>query len=71
MYKYVDVHPGEVVNETEKGRDIYFFDKDEKEVYELRHMSFCMTVEVIKEAKENPDRYVFWYEEETEETAEN
>lgn len=73
MIKYVDVSPLEVVYETEKGRTVYCADKNDKEVYVLNDFDFAIGVETLKDAKENPGRYVFWYEEkepEAEETEE-
>ena len=65
--KYISVSPFWVFEEIEKGRGIYAVDKQAKEMYILNDMGVGVAVELVKDAKDHPDKYEFWYEETEEE----
>lgn len=60
--KYISVSPYWAIDEIEKGKTVYCFDKDSKEFYILNDLDLGTAVEVLQDAKAHSDKYDIWYE---------
>lgn len=71
--KYITISAWSVLDHIENEKTIYVLDREVMEVFAVNGSTVCYVLELIKNAKNYPDRYDFWYEEkepETEETEE-
>lgn len=58
MYK--SLYEFQVMNAVMDGEDVYYCDKEKCFVYCINDMSVERFAELIKNAKENDERYDFW-----------
>lgn len=59
---YKTVYCFSVMDEVEKGEEVYCLDKREKEVSKMNDLTFEYALSLISDAKEDNDRYEFWKE---------
>ncbi len=62
--KYITVTPLWVIDEIARGNTVYVLDKEVQEVFNLGDMKTSNAIAIIECAKEQTNRYLFWYEKE-------
>ena len=60
---YKKVYDFNVLDEVEKGAEVYCLDRREKEVHKMNDLTFEYALSLIRDAKEDDNRYEFWKEE--------
>lgn len=69
---YKTVYPSWVIDEIEKGNEVYVLDRSTRAVECVNEMTLKRAVGIIEAAKESKsDRYEFWYAEYAEKEVEN
>lgn len=61
--KFRTVYCFSVIDEVERGEEVYCLDKREKEVSKMNDLNLEYALRLINDAKEDNDRYEFWREE--------
>ena len=61
---YKTVYCFSVMDEVEKGETVYALDKQDKVVLTLNALPFEIALGLLRDAKENDNRYEFWKEQE-------
>lgn len=59
---YKTVYCFSVMDEVDKGVEVYCLDKREKEVLKINDLNFEYALSVIRDAKDDDERYEFWKE---------
>ena len=59
---YKTVYHFNVLDEVEKGEEVYCLDKQEKDVLHVNQLNFEYALRLIRDAKEDDNRYEFWKE---------
>lgn len=60
---YKTVYCFSVIDEVERGKEVYCLDKREKEISKMNDLNLEYALRLINDAKEDDDRYEFWREE--------
>lgn len=67
MRKYKEVYPWNVLDEIEAGHKVHMLDKECSVTIEVNSLSVWVALKWIAAAKEDHDRFYFWYVNEVEE----
>lgn len=67
MIKYIDVYHFQVLEEISEGKTVWVLDKADGGVTSVNDMTVTLAVDMINLANKQPDRVIFWREEEQKE----
>lgn len=60
--KYRTVYHFSAMDEVEKGNTVYCLDKRKRTVYTINDLCLTTALRIIRDAKDDNDRFVFWKE---------
>ena len=64
--EFHNIYSFQVMNCIEEGAQVYVLDKKKKEIYHLNNEKVKEVLAIIKDADDNPSRYILWKENEGE-----
>ena len=67
MIKFKEVYSWDVLDKVEEGKKVFMLDKGVALVMEINSMSVFVALKWLATAKEDHDRFYFWYDDEAEE----
>lgn len=67
MKRFFDIYSFTAMDEARNGKEVYVLDKEEGNVDCINGMIVNEAFAILALAKERPDRFLFWTEEEVEE----